>query len=157
MAAPLKKPEPSLYEADFYAWTQDQGAKLRARASFDNRGDIDWENAAEEIESMGKRDRREIASRLKLILTHLLKWRYQPAYRSRSWGGTIREQRRMVHKLLDDSPSLVTFPADVLADEYVAAISAASDETGLAPDVFPGTCPFPIDDVLNPEFLPEDE
>ena len=157
MTALLKKSEPSLYDTDFYAWTQDQSAKFRARAGFDNRGDIDWENAAEEIESMGRRERREIASRLNLVLTHLLKWRFQPTHRSKSWRGTIREQRRMLHKVLDDSPSLASFPAEIVAEEYAAAVLVASGETGLEPDVFPATCPFLIDDVLNPEFLPEDE
>jgi hypothetical protein len=156
MTAPLKKPEPSLYDRDFFAWSQDQGAKLRARAGFDNRGDIDWENAAEEIESMGWRERGEIAGRLKLILTHLLKWRFQPMHRSRSWRGTIQEQRRMLHKILTDSPSLAAFPAGCLDEEYAAAVAAASDETGLAPTAFPETCPFPVDDVLNPDFLPDD-
>lgn len=157
MTAPLKKPEPSLYDTDFYAWTQDQGARLRARAGFDNRSDIDWENAAEEIEGVGRSERREIASRLTLIMTHLLKWRFQPMHRSRSWSGTIREQRRMLRRVLDDSPSLASFPAEILAEEYAAAVSQASDETGLSPNAFPATCPFAIDDILTPDFLPEAE
>ena len=157
MSAPLKKPGPSLYEADFYAWTQDQAAKLRARAVFDNRGDIDWENAAEEIDSMGRRERREIASRLTLLLMHLLKWRFQPAHRSRSWSATIREQRRMLQRILDDSPSLASFPAEILAEEYAAAVSGASSETGFAPSMFPATCPFSLGDILRPEFFPEEE
>ena len=63
----------------------------------------------------------------------------------------------MLHKLLGDSPSLASFLADILAEEYAAAVSAASDETGMALGVFPETCPFLVDDVLNQDFLPEDE
>ena len=157
MIAPLKKSAPSLYDSDFYAWTQEQGEKLRARAAFDHRGDLDWDNLAEEIEGVGRSERREIASRLTLIMTHLLKWRFQPMHRSRSWSGTIREQRRMLRRVLDDSPSLASFPAEILAEEYAAAVAQASDETGLSPDVFPATCPFAIDDILTPDFLPEAE
>jgi hypothetical protein len=157
MGEALKRHEPSLYETDFYAWTQDQGAKLRARAGFDNRGDIDWENAAEEIESMGRRERREIASRLSLVLVHLLKWQFQPTHRSRSWRGTIKEQRRMLQQLLDDNPSLASLPADILVEEYSAAVAKASGETGFAQSTFPATCPFHVPDILNHDFLPEDE
>ena len=83
------------YEGDFYAWTQQQAEMLRARAP---RG-LDWENLAEEIESMGRRDRREVERRLRVILHHLLKWRVQPELRGPSWRRTLREQRRQIEKL----------------------------------------------------------
>ena len=63
----------------------------------------------------------------------------------------------MLHKVLNDSPSLASFPVEMLAEEYAAAVSAASDETGISLGVFPATCPFPVADILGPEFLPEDE
>src|SRR5690348_13781708 len=93
------------YEEDFYAWTVEQAHLLRS-------GDlsaIDIENIAEEIESMGRSDRRAIESRLAVLLTHLLKWQIQERMRSRSWAGTIGEQRRRIAKLLRESPSLHPF------------------------------------------------
>jgi Domain of unknown function DUF29 len=75
------------YEEDFFAWTQEQAELLRAR---EQRG-LDWDNLAEEIDSMGRRERRELESRLRLILHHLLKWQAQPGLRGRSWQSTLRE------------------------------------------------------------------
>ena len=85
MAKPQPKIEDSLYERDFYAWTQDQAVKLRARAH----NDIDWENVAEEIESVGRSDKKEIRRRLGVLVQHLLKWQFQPEMRSHSWQSTI--------------------------------------------------------------------
>ena len=76
--------EDSLYERDFYAWTQDQAEKLRGRAH----NDIDWENVAEEIESVGRSQKKEIRSRLAVLMQHLLKWHFQPERRSHSWQST---------------------------------------------------------------------
>jgi hypothetical protein len=87
------------YEGDFFAWTQEQAGLLRAR---DPDG-LDWHNLAEEIDSMGRRDRRELESRFRLVLHHLLKWQAQPGLRGRSWQSTLREQRRQAEKLLKES------------------------------------------------------
>jgi hypothetical protein len=138
------------YEQDFYAWTVEQGRLLRA-------GDlsaIDTVNLAEEIESMGRRDRRELESRLTVLLIHLLKWQMQPDQRSRSWSATMREQRRQIEKLLRESPSLRSFAANVLAQTYSEAREDAADETGLPESVFPAECPFTLDEVLLRSFLP---
>lgn len=155
MAEPLKKPEPTLYDRDFYAWTQEQGARLRGRAAFDGRGDIDWENAAEEIESLGESQRSEIESRLTVLLTHLLKWRFQPEGRSSSWKGSIVEQRGRIRRRLIKSPSLKDYPAEVLAEEYGYARLRAAGETGLPEETFPLECPFTIEEALDPEFYPQ--
>ena len=145
----------AVYEEDFYAWTQEQAAKLRARASFDNRGDIDWENAAEEIESVGRSDRRELQSRLRVLVHHLLKWRFQAIERSSGWRRTIREQRRQIQLVLRDSPSLRPSLVEAAAEEYPHAVEDAIDETGLPETVFPPVCPFTIDEILDPDFYPE--
>lgn len=147
----------SLYERDFFAWTQDQAGKLRARAAFDNRGDIDWENAAEEMESLGRSQRNEIRSRLLVLLVHLLKWRYQPERRSRSWRGTLLEQRRRILDEMSESPSLAAFPASILKSEYDTARFKAAGETDLPDELFPFECPFTIEDVLDLGFYPEAE
>src|SRR5918996_667462 len=122
------------YEDDLFAWTQEQAALLRAHAA----SGIDWENLAEEIESMGGRDRRKLESRLTVILLHLLKWQAQPA---------LRTQRREVRKLLRQSPSLWRDVPGLVREAYADAGKDAIDETGLRADVFPSTCPYAPDDV----------
>src|SRR5690348_30226 len=97
------------YDDDFYAWTQDQARLLRSGEL----SQLDVENLAEELESMGRSDRRELDSRLEVLLVHLLKWQVQTEFRSRSWSGTIREQRSRVEDLLNESPSLRRLVAQV--------------------------------------------
>ena len=140
-----------LYEADFYAWTQRQAKLLRERRW----DDLDLDNLIEEVQAVGISDRREIASRLVILLAHLLKWKYQPGARSNNWSGTIREQRRRLARVIEDSPSLQGYPASVFLDEYDAARLEASNETGIAVDLFPEICPFTIEQVLEMAFLPE--
>lgn len=153
----LKTQEPRLYDLDFYAWTQDQGAKLRARAAFDSRGDIDWENVAEEIEGVGRSDKREIRSRLEVLLLHLLEWQFQPTRRKAGWRSTIDEQRRRLQLVIEDSPSLRSFPKQALADAFALAVTAAADETELPETSFPSRCPYILDDIMNNSFYPENE
>jgi Domain of unknown function DUF29 len=141
------------YEEDFFAWTQNQAGLLRAR---DTRG-LDWDNVAEEIDSMGRRDRRELESRLRLILHHLLKWQAQPGLRSRSLQRTLREQRRQAEKLLKESPSLRPQVPALLDEAYPDALADALDETGLRPQSFPADCPFTVEQILDPGYLPVDE
>ena len=144
-----------LYEGDFHAWTQNQAARLRMRARTDNALDVDWENVAEEIESLGRSDRRELASRLGVLLQHLLKWSFQPDARSSGWRGTVREQRHRIGRILRESPSLRQTLGDVMLDEYPHACESAAEETGLSLTAFPTDCPFTLDEILDPAFLPE--
>jgi len=139
------------YDEDFYAWTVEQARLLRS-GEFSS---IDVENVAEEIESLGRSDKRAIESRLTVLLMHLLKWQVQPKMRSGSWSGTILEQRRRIEKLLRESPSLRPFVTEVLAEVYSEAREAASNETGLPETEFPAECPFSADEVLSRSFLPE--
>ena len=92
----------ALYERDFYAWANEQAALLRAGKL--DRADID--NIAEAIESMGRSEQRTLVSRMSVLLLHLLKWRYQPAFRGTSWRLTIMEQRYRLADRLRDNPSL---------------------------------------------------
>lgn len=141
------------YEADYARWCAEQGALLR-----EGRLDaLDRDNLAEEIESLGRSDRREIENRLKTLLAHLLKWRFQPEGRGGSWRGTIREQRVQIAKILRESPSLRTHPSKALHEEYAHAIPEAVDETGLPEAAFPASCPFTIEQILDPAWLPESE
>jgi hypothetical protein len=139
------------YDEDFHAWTVEQARLLRAGEL----SALDIENIAEEIESMGRSDKREIESRLTVLLVHLLKWQFQPAHRSSGWSGTIREQRRRIEKLLRESPSLRLMLADAVAEAYAEAREDAGEETGLGPDAFPAECPFTADEVLARGFMPE--
>lgn len=140
-----------LYESDFMRWTQEQASKLRDRAH----NEIDWDNVAEEIESLGRSERYEIDSRLKVLLVHLLKWRFQPQGQSGSWKASIREQRQRIARRLRDSPSLKQYPAEVLAAEYELAMPHVADETGLPEETFSSQCPFTIEQVLDQDWLPE--
>jgi hypothetical protein len=140
-----------IYERDFARWAEEQGQKLRSRAA----GEIDWDNVAEEIESLGRSDRYEIESRMEVLLLHLLKWRFQPEGRSNSWLATITEQRVRIARRIGESPSLKHYPADILGDAYRIAWPGAADEIGRPLEDLPETCPFAIGDALNPHFLPE--
>lgn len=102
-----------LYDSDFLRWTEQQAQLLRRRAAGEltNDGELDWLQLAEEIESVGANQKREVRARLALIFQHLLKWRYQPALRSRSWENILFMHRRDLLALFEDSPSLQTFAA----------------------------------------------
>src|SRR5690348_11316175 len=95
-----------LYEEDVYLWSQQQAQALREAAKLGINLPIDWENVAEEIESVGRSERNELESRLIVLISHLLKWQVQPNHRSRSWQATIREQRRALSRQLHRNPSL---------------------------------------------------
>lgn len=92
----------TLYEQDFYAWANRNAQLIRAGKL----SEIDVENIAEELEGMGRSEKRAFINRLAILLAHLLKWHFQPALRSRSWQYTIRAQRDQLYDLLEDSPSL---------------------------------------------------
>jgi hypothetical protein len=141
----------ALYDEDFYAWTIEQSRLLRSGAL----SAIDVANVAEEIESMGRSDRRELQSRLAVLIMHLLKWRFQPNARSRSWSATIDEQRLQIAQVFAESPSLRPLAAGMLPHAHAIARAHAIAETGLGDDEFPDACPFTLDEVLSRSFLPE--
>jgi hypothetical protein len=137
----------ALYDQDFYAWTNEQAALLRARKL----SDLDIENIAEEIESMGRAARNELTSRLAVLLTHLLKWTVQPERRSRSWLLSIREQRRQVARHIKQSPSLRPQFAEIMADAYGDALLVAQRQTKLPEEAFPAECPWTFDEAMTTE------
>ncbi|MBD1213891.1 MAG: DUF29 domain-containing protein [Dolichospermum sp.] len=138
------------HDHDFYAWTQEQAQLLR-KGQFNQ---IDFRNIAEEIADMGRWEKRELESRLELLLMHLLKWQFQSNLRSRSWQLTIKEQRLRLEKLLAENPSLKSFLADCLEKIYQLAIISAERETGLSS--FPESCPYSLTEIFTSEFLPDD-
>jgi hypothetical protein len=138
------------YEEDFALWSAEQAALIRA-GKFDR---VDLENIAEEIESLGKSDKRQIRSRLQVLMWHLLKWERQPAERSRSWSSSIRDQHQAILDLIDESPSLRPYPGQVFEREYPRAREKASEETTIYLKLFPESCPYTIEQILDPDFLP---
>ena len=146
----FRKSQLTPYAGDFARWCAEQGALLRAG----NLDALDRENLAEEIESLGRSDKREIRNRLKELLTHLLKWQLQPRKRKGGWRSTIVEQRAQIKDLLDESPSLASLPKTELARQYAIARVRAADETGLDEGMFPISCPYHLEDVLDDHFFP---
>jgi len=140
----------SLYDTDFYAWTQHQAALLRAE-EFEA---VDWNNLIEEIDSLGKSQRQEVRSRLTILIMHLLKLQYQPARRTRSWRTTISTQRADLEPLLTDNPTLRAHLALLIAEAYPIAVKKAAAETGLDKQTFPVECPWPAAQLLDEEFWP---
>lgn len=143
------RPAPG-YETDFYAWTQDQAARLRELRP----NSLDWENVAEEIESVGRSQRTQIRNRLRVLLAHLLKWEYQPEFRCHSWQSTIGGQRVHIDGVVEDSPSLRRFPTEILEAVYPSARQRAALETKLPLSTFPEKLPYSIEQVLDPSFMP---
>jgi len=141
-----------LYERDFYLWTQDIIQQLREK----NLAESELEHLIEEIESMGKREQRELRSRLIVLLIHLLKWQYQPGKQSHSWRSTISEQRICLEELLEDSPSLKPFLPEVFTKCYQKARIKAAAETGIRQDIFPIESPFSIEETLDFDYLSQE-
>ncbi len=137
------------YHADIVAWAREQAALLRT-GRFEA---LDIEHIAEEIEDVGKSEQRELESRMAVLLANLLKWRYQPERQGNSWRNTIRAQRKGIARRLAKTPSL---KPDLATPEWWEAVwddavAQAGQETGLE---FPETCPWPVERILDPDFLP---
>lgn len=139
------------YESDFYGWTQEQSELLRAGRFMD----VDTEHLIEEIEAMGRCERRQLTRRLEILLTHLLKWRYQPDFRGRSWQLTILEQRRRIAKLLAANPSLQAELDACFLDAYDDARFGAMKETGLPLNTFPEMPEVDLSHALDMDYWPD--
>ena len=139
------------YDSDFYGWTQEQANLLRSGSL----SELDTQNLLEEIESMGRSERRELESRLEVLLAHLLKWKYQEGHRSRSWTLTIISQRQKINRCLKESPSLKHKLNESLEGAYSDAIIAAERETQISRNVFPDTCPWTFEQIMDTNFHPQ--
>jgi hypothetical protein len=140
----------NLHDQDFYAWTQQQAGIIRAG----NLSDLDLKHLLEEVESMGASERSQLQSRLKVLLGHLLKWQHQPAFRSRSWTATIKEQRLSVMELLDDNPSLRHVLDERIRKAYQQGVLLAVKETDMDECAFPTSCPYTREQMLDLGFYP---
>jgi len=128
----------TLYDQDFYAWTQQQVELLQAQQW----ELVDIQNLIEEIASLGRQERQELRNRLGVLLGHLLKWFYQPEARSRSWTGTVREERYRIDRLLKENPSLKPYLSKAIELAYPLALALIEQETPLDPKQLPPSCPF---------------
>lgn len=139
------------YDGDTVAWANEQAALLRAGRF----SELDIEHIADEVEDVGKSERRELFSRMSQLLAHLLKWRFQPDLQCRSWSNSIRFQRRAIAKHLSEMPSLKPLLNDAGWVEIIwgDAVTMATKETGIGD--FPETCIWSIEQIMDESFLPD--
>ncbi|WP_445635082.1 DUF29 domain-containing protein [Nostoc sp. DSM 114161] len=145
-----KSANQNLYEADFYAWTQQQANLLRHHQW----SQLDLSNLIEEIESLARKERQELRNRLSILIGNLLKWEYQPGQRSRSWLATIRVQRRETLNLLNENFSLKSYLAELLQEAYENARDLASGETNFPLSNFPEQCLYSLENIISDRFYP---
>ncbi len=139
-----------IYEQDFNQWLE-----ITANLLKENKfSELDLENLIIEIEAMGKNNQRELASRLIILIMHLLKWKYQPEKQSRSWLSTINEQRLQLELLLEQNPSLKNRIPNIINSCYAKARKMAHRETNLPLTIFPENNPFNLQNILDSDFFP---
>jgi len=141
----------TLYETDFNLWIEQTVNQLKQGQL----QDLDIENLIEEVESLGLKDKREIRSRLRVLLIHLLKWKYQPFEQITNWISTINEQRFQIELILEDSPSLIPYLQEHLAKCYQQAREDVQIETDLSIQIFPVDCPFTQEQILDSDYFPQ--
>ena len=139
------------YSTDFDSWVNQTAQLLRERRW----QEIDLPHVIEEVEDLGKSERRGIISQLTRLLLHLLKWEYQPQRRSDSWLDSITDARTQIELAIEDSPSLRSYPAEQLEESYQRARRQAAKQTNIEISVFPETCPYYLEQVLTQDWLPE--
>ena len=139
------------YEKDFYSWTQEQAVLLKnGRFS-----ELDIDNLIEEVESMGRSEKRELESRLTILLLHLLKWKYQEVRRGRSWQLSIDEQRIQFEETLNENPGLKPRLDEIIKKAYKLAVIKAARETKISKAVFPECCPWNLAQFIEEGFYPD--
>jgi hypothetical protein len=143
----------NLYDQDFYLWIQETVELLKNQQI----EQIDWKNLIEEIESMGRSEKKEMKSRLMILIEHLLKlgyWESEKSDNSRGWRHTIVEQRRQIELTLEDSPSLKAVLSDSFRDCYQKARADTLEKTQLSPNLLPSEAPFTLEEALNFQYYP---
>ena len=140
----------NLYDKDYYLWLEETIQLLQEGRLTD----LDIFNLIEEIKDMGRSEKNALESNLIVLLMHLFKWKYQPEEQSGSWRGSIREHRRRILKAFKNSPSFKRYLEVVFDESYQEARKQAADETELSLNTFPKNCPFKIEEILDPEYLP---
>ncbi len=141
----------TLYEQDYYQWLTTTAQKLRQGKL----AEVDVVNLIEEIEDMGRSEKKAVRSNLRILLMHLLKYKYQPEKRTNSWLFTIVEHRKRLQESFKDSPSLKPYFSEVFDECYQDAIDLAAAETGFPRETFPNQSPFTPKETLNSNYLPK--
>ena len=139
------------YNLDFYGWTQEQAALLKAGRL----NDLDIINLIEEVETMGRSEKRALESRLTVLLVHLLKWKYQPNRRGKSWTLTIIGQRIKLLRVIKDNPGLKPQLPELINDAYSLARVNAAKETKLDIELFDSACPWTFEQLIDDSFYPD--
>jgi hypothetical protein len=139
------------YTTDFNLWIEQTAQLLRSH----HWHEIDVEHLIEEVEGLGKSERRGIASQVTRLLLHLLKWQYQPQRRSDSWLDSITDSRTQIELTILDSPSLKSYPTEQVKESYQRARRQAAKQTSILVSVFPEECPYSLELVLDEDCLPE--
>ena len=139
------------HEKDVYGWAVHTAQLLREKKM----NEVDFDGIIEELEEMGISNKHALTSRLALVITHLLKWQYQPNKRGHSWKYTIEEQRDEARNYLEENPSLKSKLADIMIKSYRSAMIKAAKETSLDKKTFPAECPYTFEQIMNDEFYPE--
>lgn len=138
-------------EDDFYAWCWEQAELLRQKRF----AEADLLNVVEELEGMAKHHRSALKSSYRLVIVHLLKWQYQKQRRARSWDLTIVRERNNIADYEEDSQSLKNDAPSLVAEVYRRAAHQAARETKLPVDIFPADCQYTVDQLRDPDFMPE--
>jgi hypothetical protein len=140
----------SKHESDFYGWTQDTVELLQHRRF----AEIDLDALMEEVSDMGGSILRELDSRLSVLIAHLLKWRYQPTHRGKSWLFTLKEQRHQLARLIKKNPSIKPKLQEALEEMYPSGVRAAALAMNCEEEDFPIQCPWTLEQVLDDDFYP---
>jgi len=148
--AAKRHPPPTPRGHDFYTWALETAGAIREGRV----AGVDWDAVAEELEDMGRSERRALEYRLEVLLAHSIKWRFQPEHRSASWTGTIKEQRRKAARLLRQNPGLGPLLGELIADAYDTAKALAERDTGIDEGRFPSACPWTLEQILDEAFMP---
>ncbi len=142
----------TLYERDYYTWALQQARALKEHRL----EELDWENLADEVEGLAKTERRELRSRLEVLVEHLLKWQFQSGRRSRSWRATIALQRLKILEHLDENPGLNPSVPEVLSQAYKAArVDLTTRYLRSTDPQPPDSCPWTFEQVMDDQFWPE--
>ena len=147
-----------VYEKDYATWVA-RNVELLKKGSF---SEVDIEHLIEELEGMARSDKRELESRLIILIAHLLKWQFQlqclkeqwRGFEGQSWQNTIIEQRTQLESLLDKIPNLRNFFPQMIDQSYPYALKLATKETKLAKETFPKVCPYTVEQLLDDDFYP---
>ena len=148
-----------LYQTDYSAWALRQAELLRAG----HYAELDIDHLLQELSDLSKSDRRELESRLLILVAHLLKWQFQyqtlserwREFDGRSWRATIIEQRKQLAVLLRQSPGLKSILTEAIGSTYPDAVDLTSKETGLSPETFPAQCPYSGKQLLDDDWYPD--